>query len=166
VRLMLLSGTDLVQSFLTPGLWSDQDVRGPPSPLSRYAHKYTPSLRWWPIPFVSLIHARVWSHTTLVLCVCVYVSLSLSHTHLPLYLSLSLSHSVCVQVDAIVGQHGLVAIERFGVSSAEVVAAHPVLGPYRERSLWLVPQPVLNDVSSTKMRCASGDAPTLPRVDR
>jgi hypothetical protein len=116
-------------------------------------------------PFcLSYPRPRLVTHHLGLMCLCVCFPLSLSHTHLPL--CLSLSHYVCVQVDAIVGQHGLVAIERFGVSSAEVVAAHPVLGPYRERSLWLVPQPVLNDVSSTKMRCASGDAPTLPRVDR
>ena len=70
---------------------------------------------------------------------------------------------VARQVTAIAGKHGLVAVERFGASNAAVVAANPLLGPFQGKSLYLVPQPVLNDVSSTKMRCVESLSRSLVR---
>lgn len=49
-------------------------------------------------------------------------------------------------------EKGLVAVERSGRPIADIVASNPLLGPFVGSSLFMVPQPVMNDISSTKMR--------------
>ena len=63
---------------------------------------------------------------------------------------------------------GLVAVERFGMPLTDVVAKNSLLGEYVGTSLHLVPQPVLNDVSSTKIRYVPSShlAPTRPAARR
>lgn len=66
----------------------------------------------------------------------------------PQYNSLKLINSLPTQLERILGRYGAVIVERTGTDTEQALAN---LAPWRD-NIFLVPQTITNDVSSTKVR--------------
>ena len=124
VRAMLLAGADLIHTMSEPGVWSKSDV----SRLSTHI-----CIRTSDTSYLSYSPVRIFPAQQI---------LSVIH------LTMNLTNLLPTQLEHILGRYGAVIVERTGTDTEQALAN---LTPWRD-NVFLVPQTITNDVSSTKVR--------------
>jgi len=124
IKIMMLTGGDLVGSFLTPGLWDKEDVS-----FFLAFFQFIPHSSHSPAPSCLLRPVLVFFF----------------------FFFFAFPSFLVLQLKEIVAKFGLLIVERYGTDLKEVLAESPVLNPDKEH-VFIIKQPVKNDLSSIAVR--------------